>query len=175
MMQNTQQWLDKVKSNQVELNHWLERQYVGEQLAANRIEKLAIQQEDNRYGKVLQRIANDERKHAEWVRELLVTRNIDIPVLSMDGTRYWSPILSKITSFEEVAAVGHHAEAMRLIRIKALAADTEIDSDIRDVFTKILPDEEFHTKAFAAMTDDETIEKTRDWHEEGLQVLGLEI
>jgi len=173
-MKTPEQWLQEVKASPEKLKHWLGRQYVGEALAADRIQQLADQCV-NRSMHVLQRIADDERKHTEWVKELLAVRNIELPELSMDGTRYWEPILDHLHSFEEVAGAGHHAETMRLARIRMLAEDLEIDSDIREVFKKILPDEEFHARAFAAMSTAEAIETTRKLHNAGLDLLGLEV
>jgi rubrerythrin len=64
---------------------------------------------------------------------------------------------------------------MRLIRIRALSEDVEMPDDIRKVFENILPDEEFHAKAFAAMSTEEAIESTGKLHDMGLEMLGLEI
>lgn len=174
-MKTTKQWLAEVKADPAKLKQWLERQYVGEQLAAERIAELAHEKRDSRYGKVLERIAADEKKHATWVADLLTVRGIELPVPSMEGTRYWEPILDNLHSFAEIAGAGHHAETMRLLRIKELAADEDIAQDIRTVFSMILPDEEFHAKAFAAMSTEDAIEATRELHNLGLDMLGLEV
>lgn len=172
-MKTTKQWLEEVKADPAKLTHWLKRQYIGECLAADRIELLA-RSVDTKYKPVLMKIAKDEQTHANWVCELLVARNIKIPEVSIKDTRYWEPILSNLQSFEEIAGAGHHAETMRLIRIRALAADTEIATDIRTVFANILPDEEMHAKAFAAMSTKSAIESTKELHKQGLDMLGLE-
>ncbi len=173
-MKTTTQWIAEVKTNPAKLTQWLERQYVGEKLAADRIQELANTQQNTRYGKVLERIANDEQQHASWVAELLQARGIELPVPSIEGTRYWEPILDHLHTFDEIAGAGHHAETMRLLRITELANDPEIDADIRNVFARILPDEEFHAKAFAAMSNEDAIESTRELHHRGLNMLGLE-
>lgn len=174
-MKTTQQWLTEIKASSTKLNHWLTRQYVGEALAASRICELAETQEDTRCKTLLNKIALDEDLHCQWVADLLLARNIKLPNVSYENTRYWEPILGKISTFEEITAVGHHAETMRLLRIRALVNDLEIDEDIRQVFKNILPDEEFHAKAFAALTNEETIESTRHLHQAGLDMLGLEV
>lgn len=174
-MKTTKQWLTEVKADPAKLTQWLERQYVGERLAADRIQELATAKKDTRYGKVLERIAADEQKHAVWVADLLHARGIELPTPSIKGTRYWEPILDNLHSFAEIAGAGHHAETMRLLRIQELAADAEIDADIRQVFAQILPDEEFHAKAFAAMSTEDAIEATRELHKLGLDMLGLEV
>lgn len=173
-MKTTQQWLAEIKADPNKLIEWLKRQYVGEALAADRIQKLAdIADESDR--PLITKIANDELTHTQWVQSLLEVRNIPLPEISYDGTRYWKPILENLNSFDEIAGAGHHAETMRLIRIRALSEDLEIDSDIRQVFTNILPDEEMHAKAFLALSTPEAIESTRLLHNAGLALLGLEI
>jgi len=174
MTKTTEQWLNEIKSNPEKLTHWLQRQYVGEALAADRIQKLSDAVE-GRFKVLLAKIAHDEKTHCQWVQGLLETRGISLPEVTIDNTRYWEPILDNLHSFEEIAGAGHHAEAMRLIRIKALAADQTIDTDIREVFQNILPDEEFHARAFAVMSSPEAIVSTRKLHEEGLEMLGLEV
>lgn len=171
-MKTTKQWLEEVKADPVKLTHWLKRQYIGECLAADRIELLA-KTVNGRHKHVLMKIAKDEATHAAWVLGLLVSRNIKVPEVSIKDTRYWEPILGNLNSFEEIAGAGHHAETMRLIRIRALAADSMIADDIRQVFTNILPDEEMHAKAFAAMSNESAIESTKALHKQGLDFLGL--
>lgn len=174
MSKTTQEWLTEIKSDPAKLTNWLKRQYVGEALAAERIRVLADTM-NNGNGPLLEHIAADEAKHCAWVGELLTARNIPLPEPTYDGTRYWKPILENIHNFSEIAGAGHHAEAMRLVRITALANDLEIDEDIRMVFSKILPDEEMHTRAFKRMSTPEAIESTKTLHEKGLEVLGLEM
>ena len=174
-MKTTQQWLAEIKQSPEKLNHWLQRQYVGEALAAHRIAKLADTQRGTKFEAVLMKIARDELMHCEWVQSLLITRGIDLPDVTIEDTRYWEPILGQLHEFDEIAAAGHHAEAMRLVRIKALADDPEIDTDIRQVFTNILPDEDFHAKAFKAMSTPDALASTQPLHQRGLEILGLEI
>jgi len=171
---NTEQWLDKVTSSKAELHHWLERQYIGEITAARRISQL-VQESPVKFKPVLTRIAADELQHALWVWELLAIRDISVPTIEHAEDRYWKPILNELDTFEKTAAAGHHAEGMRLVRIRALAESDKVDEDIRSVFRKILPDEEFHEKAFGKMSDSESVEFMRDKHEAGLEMLGLEI
>lgn len=173
---NTQQWLDKVLSSQAELIHWLQRQYIGEVTAAQRIRALADRSDiAEQYKKVVLKIAEDEVRHAVWVKALLDARGIALPTIANAEGRYWKPVLEAAEDFDTMAAAGHHAEGMRLVRIRALAADERVDADIREVFQKILPDEEFHERAFGAMASVDAIAFMRDKHEKGLELLGLEI
>lgn len=171
---NTQQWLDKVLSSEKELHHWLQRQYIGEVTAANRISKLASAAPYKHF-KVLSKIASDELEHAKWVLDLLEARSIPIPRIESPEDRYWKPILSEAEDdFDKTAAAGYHAEGMRLTRIRALAADGRVDQDIRDAFTRILPDEEYHEKAFGAIASERAKAMMANKHQEGLERLGLE-
>lgn len=171
----TQQWMQEVKTVPGKLEKWLERQYIGEALAAQRIQTLADTQIGTKHWRILERIAQDEKRHTSWIADLLHHRNIPLPEVTYDGVRYWQPILDNLHTFAEITGAGHHAEAMRLVRIKALAEDTDIAEDIREVFAKILPDEQFHTLAFGKLSTPEAIEKTRTLHKQGLELLGLVI
>lgn len=62
---------------------------------------------------------------------------------------------------------------MRLERIRAIASDETAPADIREVFAKILPQEEFHARAFKKMTTDDMYAATADSHELGRVALGL--
>ena len=172
---NTQEWLEKVLSSEAELHHWLGRQYIGEVTAANRIHALA-RPAPEKFQKVLYKIASDELNHAQWVLTLLEARNIPIPRMESPEERYWKPIIEEAEDdFDKTAAAGYHAEGMRLVRIRALANDERVDQDIRDVFTRILPDEEYHEKAFGAIASDRAKALMANKHQEGLDRLGLEM
>lgn len=171
---NTIEWMDKILASKDELHHWLQRQYIGEVTAANRISKLASAAPYKHF-KVLSKIAIDELEHAKWVLSLLEARNIPIPKIESPEERYWKPVLAEAEDdFDKTAAAGYHAEGMRLQRIRALAVDYRVDKDIRDVFKRILPDEEFHEKAFGAIASERAKELMAGKHHEGLERLGLE-
>lgn len=173
-MKTTEEWLAEIKESPEKLNAWLVRQYIGEKLAAERISELG-HKHLHTHGTVLFKLSLDEDRHAYWVSGLLHSRNIPLPKPTYEKDRYWSATLKGTQSFEELTGAGHHAETMRLVRIKALAADTEIPVDIREVFARILPDEERHVTVFAALSTPEAIEATRDNHQKGLEALGLTI
>ena len=174
-MKTTAQWLDQVLADRSQLTHWLQRQYIGEVTAANRIRDLAHAAPEYKYKQILLKIASDELSHAMWVLDLLEARNIPTPNIASEADRYWKPVLAEADSFDKTAAAGFHAEGMRLVRIRALAADERVDQDIRDVFTRILPDEEYHEKAFGAIASEHAKTHMANKHQEGLERLGLEI
>lgn len=172
-MKTTKQWLQEIKESNEKLTHWLSRQYIGEMLAAKRVKEFAENAPNKVAKALLTKVASDEAAHASWVGDLLSARNIPLPTVSYKEDRYWGPILESELSFEQTAGSGQLAEEMRLVRIRALADDPDIPEDIRKVFSLILPDEEFHAKAFAALTTDEALEFVEPLHKKGLNSLGL--
>lgn len=167
------QWLQELKASPEKITQWLQRQYVGECLAADRILDL-VSEAPREHRQDLATIALDEAQHAEWVGDLLKARGIPLPEISYDKDRYWTEvILHQDMGFEDLAAAGAHAERMRLERIGLLAADPDIDPDIREVFTSILPDEQYHARAFEKMTTPSAMECAAPRHRKGMAALGL--
>src|SRR5258708_15423822 len=99
--------------------------------------------------RILTVIAGQERKHARWVGELLAARGLPVAP-SVKAERYWPQTLPGIRDLATGAAVGAHAEGMRLERIAAIAADEEVPADVREVFRRILPEERFTSARSAA-------------------------
>ena len=176
-MKTSQQWWNEVKANPTLMTDWLKDQFHGEVTAAARIREFAASVAEPRIQKTLNAIAQQEADHAEWVKELLTSRGIEAEVLQKEE-RYWSKTLSpeyKQKSTQELAAIGAHAEAMRLERIKVIANDESAPTDIRMVFSKILPQERYHERAFRYIAGDKEMKKALDAHKEGLAALGLSI
>jgi hypothetical protein len=167
-------WWERTKTDATRLHAWLYDQYRGEVTAASRIEALRdkFAAPGHRAYRLLTVIASQEREHARWVGELLATRGLAVEV--QDKTdRYWRTVVPEIESLETGAAVGAHAETMRLERIEAIAADPTAPSDVRGVFAKILPQERFHARAFASLTTPEAMARTANAHALGRAALGL--
>jgi hypothetical protein len=87
--------------------------------------------------------------------------------------RYWQRTVPEVTDLATGAAVGAHAEKMRLQRIEAIANDADADADIRSVFARILPQERFHERAFRSLATPAALAATEGAHELGRRVLGL--
>lgn len=173
-LRTTDEWWLEVSSCPTRMIAWLKSQYYGEATAVDRV--LFLISHYNVTGKnklLLQKISDDERNHARWVKGLLLNRGIEGELLTREE-RYWAAALvtGLPETFELAAAIGHHAEVMRLDRIQLLAADKRFE-DIAEVFTKILKDELFHAKALGLMSTPEAIEQTRHMHIAGANALGL--
>jgi len=174
MKKTSQQWWAEVKADPDKLNGWLIRQYRGEATASRRIKEFADRYAPDTVTKrILGMIADQEKQHAEWVLELLKARGIE-PNLNDAEKRYWKETLPDIKTFSTGAAVGAHAERMRLERIETIANDRGAPQDIRKTFQLILKDELFHAAAFEQMAGPEALEQTLPSHRRGREALGLE-
>lgn len=171
-MKTSQQWWAETKADPEKLATWLRKQYHGERTASERIDEMAMDASPIDQPNLIL-IAAQERQHAEWVLDLLLTRGIDVGTHD-EKARYWSQVTSAAVEFQDKAAVAALAEGMRLERIRVIANDPEAPADIRKVFQDILVDEEWHERAFGEMTTAATIEKLRPYHNLGRELLGLE-
>ena len=169
MQKTSKQWVEEVSKDPVKLQHWLERQYIGEELAARRLEELCTHPDlTDKQRPIITRIAEEERLHSKWIAKLLPS----LPEVSYDEDRYWSEVKLSELSLDELLAAGHHAEEMRLERIQAVV-DSTLPDNIREVFAKILPMEKFHAKAFGSLASEEALAKTEENHRAGMQALNL--
>lgn len=176
-MKTSAQWWDEVRQDPDLFNNWLAKQYRGEVTAAARIRKLASTTLEPNSIRILNFIADQEAEHAEWVAGLLLNRGIDATTIDIGGAedRYWDAVgVNTDHSFETTAAIGAHAEAMRLERIRAIVDHPLTPLDVEIVFTKIMKDELMHEAAFRHLAGPEAMAATSYNAEQGRIVLGLE-
>jgi rubrerythrin len=176
-VRDSRQWWRSVKADPALLMDWLRKQYHGEATAAVRMRqflaKFGAQAADPRWVATVEEIARQEETHAAWVGELLRARGEEPAVIPDKAERYWQATLPGIESWESGCAVAAHAEAMRLERIRVIAADPDAPADVRDTFARILPQEEFHERAFRAFSTEAALTATLHRHLTGAQALGL--
>ena len=174
-LETTQQWWDRVSSSETEMINWLKAQYHGEVTAGKRIMDSKVDYHISPLEeKIISSIASDEYKHAAWVKQLLIDRDITPEILKKEE-RYWNEVLPKVleeNTFTYICAVGHLAETMRLDRISLLASDSRF-SDIAKVMSNIYPDEIFHARAFKLMSTEADITKASEFHNIGMNAIGL--
>lgn len=178
-MKTSKEWWSEVKNSPEKLISWLKNQYHGEVTAAVKIKELFLSPSLNLNDKdkqIIERIAKEEEAHAKWVRKLLLDRGQEASVLDKEE-RYWNQVLPKEddASVAQLAAIAHHAETMRLERIRAICEDLDAPEDILKVFQAILPMEENHAKWFKELSNPEEISNTLYRHQNGLNALGLVI
>lgn len=164
-------WWNSVKKNETKFNSWLKKQYFGENQAYIRLNELSKRFEN----KTLKTIAKQEKQHAEWIKNYCISKGIDLSDANKHEERYWKEVNMDFNSLEEAAAVGAHAEKMRLERITVIANDNTFCKDLSNIFRKILKDELFHEKAFKNMTTNELYELNRHNHEKGAEKIGLTV
>ncbi len=174
-MRTSKEWWQETRSDPAGFRAWLVKQHRGEVTAADRIGRLAESlAPGDRRRRTLSVIAGQERRHSEWVLALLRARGVE-PDPSGAEERYWREAVPAAPSFEAAAAVGAHAEAMRLERIREIASDESADEDVRSAFGRILRDELFHERAFREMAGPEAMSAAEPAHRAGTESLGLQL
>lgn len=173
-MRTSEAWWAETKRDPEKLRAWLRDQLRGEATAGPRVEALrdAFAEEGSRAWRTLTVIADQERKHARWVGELLAARGEPVTIDPV-AERYWPAVTAMVHDLATGAAVGAHAEKMRLARIEAIVADEEAPPDVRRVFRKILPEERFHERAFRGLAGERALAATAPAHDRGRALLGL--
>lgn len=173
-LKTSQQWWNETKASSEKINNWLKNQYHGEAVAAERIRKYILPNMTGKYEFMVEKIANDEDRHAMWIAKLLLNRGIQ-PELLQKEERYWKEVMTEDFKSDGnyAAAVAAHAEEMRLERIKVIMADDSASTDIQNTFKDIYHDELFHAKAFKLIAGDEYYNKASANHAKGLESLGL--
>lgn len=173
-MRTSRTWWNETKASPEKLRAWLRDQFRGEATAGPRIDALrdAFAAPGSRPWRILTVIADQERKHARWVGELLAARGEAVTIDPV-AERYWPAVTEMVEDLASGAAVGAHAEKMRLARIEAIVADEDAPEDIRRVFAKILPDERFHERAFRRLAGEAALARTAAAHDRGRTLLGL--
>jgi rubrerythrin len=173
-MKTSKEWWTEVKASKEKLASWLQAQFVGETGAAVRIRD--FQQKfgseiSQKQSDILNTIADQEMNHASWVKTLLESRGI--ATVDEHSDRYWKEILPSAVDYKTGAAVGAHAEKMRLERIQVIADDEEADKDIRDTFRKILKEEIFHERAFREMAGSQAMNEVSEAQGRAMEAIGL--
>lgn len=173
-MKTSKEWWDETKASPEKINNWLKNQYHGEALASERIREFILPHMEGKYHFMVERIADDEERHASWVGELLESRGITAEILKKEE-RYWKEVMTDdfTSDGQYAAAVAAHAEEMRLERIMVIMEDSESPEDIKKVFTQIYKDELFHAKGFKLIAGDDYYNKASENHAKGLEALGL--
>lgn len=176
-MKTSKEWVDEVAVDNDKFVKWLKRQFIGETLAAKRIEELSIAEgltDEQRMH--LMQISADEYLHAVWISRLLSLFGIPEPTndeVNYEQDRYWNEVKIETLSLDELFAAGAHAETMRLDRIRAIVECSEMHPEVRKTFAAIQPMEEYHAATFRKFTTDEAFNKTFENHERGMMALNL--
>ncbi len=173
-MRTSEEWWLETKKSDFKTTEWLKNQYHGEAVAAERIRKFILPHLEGKYQFMVERIADDEDRHSQWIGKLLLDRGITPEILQKEE-RYWKEVMTEDFSSDGnyAAAVAAHAEEMRLERIKVIMEDNSCPIDIQETFKNIYKDELFHAKGFKLIAGDDYYNKASENHARGLEALGL--
>jgi 8-oxo-dGTP pyrophosphatase MutT (NUDIX family)/rubrerythrin len=166
------EWWQELKTSPARRIDWLRKQYHGELLASRRVAKFRDDSVGTEWFEALDVIAQQEAKHAAWVGTLLKARGIEPRQIEKDE-RYWNITMAGVDTFKGLAATAAHAERMRLERIKVICCDPATEPDIRAVFSRILPEETFHVRAFTRMAGDTAMRDALSRHEKGMAAINV--
>lgn len=146
-MKTSKEWWKDTKKSPEKIIHWLKNQYHGEAVASERIRKYILPHMEGKYAFMVERIADDEERHASWVGKLLLDRGITPEILQKEE-RYWKTVMTEDFTQDGnyAAAVAAHAEEMRLERISVIMEDSEAPQDIRETFKTIYKDGKFYNE-----------------------------
>jgi hypothetical protein len=169
-------WWEETKNDNEKLHAWLQRQYIGEFAAVHLLTTILIRYGSDMaedYRQNIAKVAQQEILHGMWVSELLSARGVK-PEVDADATRrYWNDVLPAVKDFHTAMQAAEQAEHMRLFRIRTIAEDVSAPDDIRRVFQKILPHEEWHERVFGEMRGDYFDAELASAHGRGLASLQL--
>lgn len=177
-MKTTAQWLERVENDYDYFVDWMKKQYRGEVRASIKVREFAETIEPSKLREDLMSIADDESRHANWIRAILIIENIEIDADQENAdNRYWREVMDGAEEYtrDEMLAAGAHAETMRLHRIAAVADSEVFQEHITKTFSKIFTDELRHATIFRDACSDDAYRAMSEKHEAGLRALGLEI
>lgn len=177
MLQATKNWWHKCLNDPEKLEHWLVALYNNEKDAEVRFASFGINYcyNDKEAHKTFMIIAEQERKHAIMVEEILKNRNIKLYNKSSNDGRYWRNTLPCICDMQTAAAIGAYAEGLSLQRMRVIIKDPNTPIDLKKLFEVVEPEESYHAKVLEQIATKYGMKKVKDCHDKGLEELGLKI
>ena len=191
IVNKTKEWWKLTLSDTEKLNRWLVRLYNNEKDAYDRFIEFSNQycQPNTESWYLFHFIAEQERRHAQTVLEVLEARKIiergnpetserywgKVLPYPETSERYWGKVLPCVVDMETAAGVGALAEQLSLERMRVIMSDPETPLDIKTMFEQIEPDESVHARSLHVLAGRYGIKEVIDCHTAGLEALGLKI
>lgn len=154
-------WWEGVLIDYPQLIDWLEKQYIGELKAGERMREVFgwfdLSEED---AKAVEKVASEEDLHAYWFAELLGDRNIAIEDIDQPAT-FWEDIKGTANTLEEAGAIAYLAEKARLTRMEVIADCKKSPHDVKLVVKRVLHQEIQHASVFIKLTTNEEVARQR--------------
>lgn len=119
---------------------------------------------------ILTKTAEDERRHASLLEDLLAKRGIDIEGTSPPESDYWRGMEAYVDGkIEREYAVLYYGEALASARFAFIGSHPKTPKDVSDFVAAALPDERYHAEGFRRLSTPEAISFIGEAH---LTVMG---
>lgn len=178
----TQEWWVRTTADESKLLAWLKKLYGTEIggyddyqtfMAAYVVDPVTgfpMTEAMMRTGLILTNIADDEKKHAGILIDVLAGRGHTIDP-DAPASEYWKTMDSHITDLTTACAANYYGEALAAFRFEVI---TEMDctpSDVKEALRIILPDEQFHRQTLKRLAGDETLARFQQIHDDAVAAL----
>lgn len=161
----TKDWWRRCIADNHKMTLWLQKLQRTELSGyTDHIEFMATHKISNREQLILTNIANDELKHSGLLIDLFADRKIEaVPV--GEESSYWLDILKDVQTFEDYCAANYFGEALAAFRFDVIHSMPETPADIRELISKVLPDEIFHRETLQRLAGDDTLARMKLLHD----------
>lgn len=160
----TEQWWDMLLNDEEKLHRWLIKLLWVEKGGFDDYSIRALQFPHTHEQKlILRKIALDEEKHSRMIEFVLRDRGItEFP--NDQPSSYWGTMFENIKDVTDYAAASAYGEIAAANRFSFLVNYPFTPDDLKDLFSNILPDEQFHVTALTEIAGKGKMNKFRNLH-----------
>ncbi len=167
----TQEWWKRTCADKDKMVAWVQKLYLTEIGGHDDYQNfLRMFEATQRTTLILQNIAQDEKKHAGILENLLDARgfklNPDAP-----PSEYWKTLDSHITNLDTACAANYYGEALAAFRFEVIVDMDCTPEDVQQALRIILPDEQFHRTTLRRLASDETLARFKQIHDDAVMAL----
>lgn len=167
----TQEWWKRTTADEGKLLAWTKKLHGTEIGGYDDYQGfLATYEADSRTQLILSNIADDERKHAGILVDLLAGRGHRIDPDAPPST-YWQTMDSHITDLTSACAANYYGEALAAFRFEVIIDMNCTPGDMKEALRIILPDEQFHRTTLKRLAGDETLARFKQIHDDAVAAL----
>ncbi len=165
----TTAWWSRLVPDEAALTKWLQKLEVTERdgqarnIAANEQWNPAGPEYRSVAERILLQTGDDEARHADMIVDVLRARGLG-PSGNPPSSIYWARMETHITSLESCCAVFALGERLAAERFQIIVDHPDTPDDIRALVSLILPDENYHTKAYQRLAGQVEIDKMMEHH-----------
>jgi rubrerythrin len=167
----TQAWWERVNKDEGKLLAWLKKLYGTEIGGYDDYQSFLISYDtDLRTRRILENVADDEKKHSLILVDVLAGRGHTIDP-DAPASEYWKTLDSHITDIYSACAANYYGEALAAFRFEVIVDMACTPSDVKEALRIILPDEQFHRQTLKRLAGDEQLAKFQQIHEDAVAAL----